>query len=235
MPVKYKGDIDMYFVEGIKPEFAIDTKYIPNKKFFIKLQLLRLLDLEEAIFEKLSAELPGDLYFHNVERARDVYNLVDLFCRAENVSDEEKLMLHTATLLHDVGYIWAYDNHEDYSINYARELLPKFKYSPEQIDAIVELIEATKRMQKPKSRVEEILLDAGMFYISRADFINLNNLYFKELYDKRKVTSKEEWDKMQIVLLSNHKFYTHVANALRDVSSEQQIENILLASRKSDK
>ncbi len=72
-----------------------------------------------------------------------------------------------------------------------------------------------------------------MNYLSRADFVTLNELNFRELSDKGKVVSREEWLREQIVLLSNHKYYTRVANVLRDVSSEQQIENILEASKKT--
>ncbi len=153
MPVKYKGEIDMYFVKGIRPELATDMRHVPNKKFFVMLQILRLQDLEEDVFYKMDNELPENLYFHNSARIRDVYNLVDLFGRAEELSDEENFLLRTAVLLSDVGYIWAYDNHEDYSINYAREILPKFKYLSEQIEKIVELIEVTKHMRKPQNKI----------------------------------------------------------------------------------
>ena len=50
LPVKYKGNIDMYFVNGLRPELSVDLKGIPNKRFFTKLQLLRLGDLEEKSF-----------------------------------------------------------------------------------------------------------------------------------------------------------------------------------------
>ena len=72
-----------------------------------------------------------------------------------------------------------------------------------------------------------------MNYLSRADFVTLNELHYQELIEHGKVISREEWLREQIVLLSNHKYYTRVANVLRDVSSEQQIENILAASKKS--
>jgi len=233
MPVKYKGEIDMYFVKGIRPELAMDMRHIPNNKFYVLLQLLRLQDLEEDIFLKLSKELPGNLYFHNLARIKEVYNLVDLFGRAEEITDEDKLLLRTASLLHDVGYIWGYDNHEEFSINYAKEILPIYKYSQGQIDKINALIEVTKHMRKPLNKSEEILLDADMNYLSRADFITLNDLYYNESFEKGKISSREDWDKMQIVLLSNHKFYSNVANVLRDVNPIQQIENIIETSKKS--
>jgi hypothetical protein len=234
MPVKYKGEIDMYFVKGIRPELAVDMRYIPNNKFFIMLQLLRIHDVQEDVFEKFEKEKPEKLYFHNFERIRDIYNLVDLFGRAEGLSDEENLLLRTAAILHDVGYLWDYENHEDRSISFSRELLPRYRYNQEQIGKIIELIDVTKRMRKPQNKSEEILLDADMNYLGRADYITLNDAHFKEMNELGKANSKEEWNNMQVVLLSNHKFYSHVANVLRDVSPEQQVENLLDSLRKSD-
>jgi adenylate cyclase len=233
MPVKYKGEIDMYFVTGIRPELASDMKHIPNKNFFTMLQTLRLQDVEDDVFEKMNKDLPDNLYFHNTSRIRDVYNLVDLFGRSEELSNEENLLLRTAVLLNDIGYIYGYDNHEDYSINYASELLPRYKYLPEQLEKVIELIEVTKGLRKPQNKSEEILLDAEMNYLSRADFVTLNELHFQELNEQGKSINREEWLKEQLVLLSNHKYYTRVANVLRDVSAEQQIENLLSATKKS--
>ena len=234
MPVKYKGEIDMYFVKSIRPELAIDMKHIPNRKFTVKLQLVRLQDIEEDIMDRASKELPANLYFHDLARMKDIYGLVELFCRAEDLSEEEALMVRTAALLHDVGYIWSYDEHEEESIRFAREILPKYAYPDDQIERIIELIECTKRLRKPTNKLEEILLDADMNYLSRADFITLNKAFYNELYEKNKIQNQQEWVRMQIVLLSNHKYYTSVANVLRDVSSEHQIENIIETSKKTD-
>ena len=41
MPVKYKGEIEMYFVNGIIPELC-DENGGPNRKFIVKMQLLKL-------------------------------------------------------------------------------------------------------------------------------------------------------------------------------------------------
>jgi adenylate cyclase len=227
MPVKYKGEIDMYFVKSIRPELASDMKFDPNRKFFLMLQILRLQDVEDDVYEKISKELPSNLHFHTLDRIKEVYNLVDLYSRAEELSDEESLLVRTAALFADTGYIWTYDEHEEMSISYARELLPKFKYSDEQIEKIAALIEATKRARKPSNRMEEILLDADMNFLARADFVSLNELLYQELKEKNKIESREDWIKMQVVLLSNHKYYTKVANVLRDVNPEQQIDNLL--------
>jgi len=191
------------------------------------LQLLRLQDVEDEVIEKLNKDLPLSLYFHNLERVKEIYNLIELYSRAEELSEEECLLVRTAALFADTGYIWAYDDHEEMSISYARELLPKFKYSEEQIEKIARLIESTKRSRKPENRMEEILLDADMNYLSRADFVTLNEQLFLELTEHKKIESKQDWVKMQVVLLSNHKYYTKVANVLRDVNPEQQIDDLI--------
>ncbi|MGC8803990.1 MAG: hypothetical protein ACP5PS_09530, partial [Bacteroidales bacterium] len=82
-------------------------------------------------------------------------------------------------------------------------------------------------MRKPENKMEEILLDADMSYFGRADFETLNELYFREMFERQKVDSWEEWTKMQIIILSNHRYYTQAANVLRDVSPEKQIELLL--------
>ena len=41
IPVKYKGDLDMYFVNGIKPELC-DSDGIPNQKFWEKMKDLSI-------------------------------------------------------------------------------------------------------------------------------------------------------------------------------------------------
>jgi adenylate cyclase len=233
MPVKYKGEIDMYFVKCIRPELSVNMKNIPNKKFLLQLQSLRIQDLDEDIFNKIEKEFPISLYFHNKQNIKDIYNMVELLGRAEELSDEENLLLRTAALLHDIGYIWSYDEHEDHSIDYAREILPDYQYTEEQIQKICSLIEVTKNMRRPESRIEEIMLDAEMHYLGRADYVTLSDNLFFELYEKGKIQTKNEWVRMQNVLLSNHKYFTKTASLLSDVSHKQQIQNMREHVKKS--
>lgn len=226
MPVKYKGDIDMYFVKGIRPELSVNLRSIPNKRFFIQLQLLRILDLEEFIFGLLNTELPDKLLFHNLKHTKDVYTQAELLGRAENITTEEMLLLRTAALLHDTGFIQNYHNHEFSSIENCRKYLPKYKYSKEQIDFICNLILCTRKNFQPRNKLEEILIDANNDYFGRIDFINISGNLFKELRLFNGVKSEEEWFNNQIKMLEEHEFYTETARKLREISKEEQIANI---------
>ncbi|MCK4746272.1 MAG: HD domain-containing protein, partial [Bacteroidales bacterium] len=226
MPVKYKGDIAMFFVNGLNPVFSEADKVTPNAKFIIQIQLLRLLDVEEFIIERLEKELPEDLFFHNVEHTVHVYSQVELLGRGEKVSEEDLLLLRTAALLHDMGYIDRMDDHETRSVEYAREILPLYRYNEDQIEKICNLIMATTIPPKPQNLLEQIICDANLDHLGRVDFLIQSDKLFQEYRMRHKIKSKKDWNHYQINLLENHDFYTDIANKMREVPKEQQIENI---------
>jgi class 3 adenylate cyclase len=226
MPVKYKGDIDMYFVKGIRPELSVDLKVIPNKKFFLQLQTLRLHDLEEFIIEKLNNELPKNLYFHNAEFTKDIYTQVELIGRAEGASPEELLLLRTAALFLNIGFITNYSDYIHASKKFAREILPKFNYTEEQIKAITDLIHSTQRVFNLSNRLETILLDASLNYLGRVDFFENIMNRFREVKERTPNISEGEWFMQQQKLLEQFTFYTNTAKLLREVSVQEQIQKL---------
>lgn len=231
MPVKYKGDIDMYFVKGIRPELSVDLKVVPNKKFFLQLQALRLHDLEEFIIEKLNKELPINLYFHNSKYTKDIYTQVELIGRAEEASPEELLLLRTAALFLNTGFITNYSDYIHASKKFASEILPKFKYSDEQIKVITDLIHSTQRIHKVSNKQETILLDASLNYLGRVDYNVIIMNQFKEIKERTPNISEEEWLNQQQKILEQYPFYTNTAKLLREVSAQEQIQKLREAGK----
>jgi adenylate cyclase len=226
LPVKYKGNIDMYFVNGLRPELAIDLKGIPNKRFFTKLQLLRLGDLEEKIFGEVLKQLPDHLHFHTIEYAEKVYNQSFLLCRAEEVEQDERLLVRTAALMLFTGLTQTYTNYENRSAVISRELLPMFKYSETQIDHICNLILATKSPFHPNNRLEKILIDAKMEYIGRSDFLASIKLLFKEMKESGSALNGQQFKKQQIEILYEFEYFTVAARRLREIPGEEQMSNL---------
>lgn len=233
MPVKYKGEIDMYFVKGIRPELSnVDTGE-PNKEFFINLQLLRLNDLEDTILAKFDNEIRDNLTYHNRKHTVNVYTQVELLGRAEKVKDEDMLLLRTAGLLHDIGYLVDYTNHKKASCDFTRGFLPGFHYSEGQINKVCELIMATQEYGEPANLLERIICDANLNFLGRVDYPKVSLSLYMEMKAMNKLSSFEEWKKDQISFLQNHEFHTNTARLLRDVGKKDQLVQLELLRESS--
>ncbi len=227
IPIKNKGDIKMYFVEGIAPNLSENMTGIkPNHEFKIELQLIRLGDLEEFILEKLENGLPKNLYYHNLKHTVDVYTQVELIGRSEGVSKEELLLLRTAALFHDSGHMIDYSTHEEMSVKLAYEILPEYGYTQEQIEVISSIIMATKMPPVPKNLLEQIICDSDLDYLGRTDFIPVSNMLYKELHEHGKIATLHDWNLLQIKFIEKHQYFTNTARRLRNVNKNIQLQNI---------
>jgi len=227
LPVKYKDDLQMYKVKGLKPEFSFNSEgIIPNDLFRIKFGLIQFTDIQEIILDKLEMDLPGYLFYHNVKHTVDVVTEVELIGWGEGCSDEEILLLKTAGLFHDVGHTIAYDNHEFYGTQIAKEMLPEFNYTTDQIDRICSLIMSTKLPPNPTNLLENIICDSDLDYLGRSDFIPVSNTLYEELKARDKMGSLNDWNKIQVKFISGHQYFTKTARSLREVNKQLQIERI---------
>lgn len=228
MPVKYKGEIDMYFVKGFKVSFSEDPlKIIPNTLFEEKLALLKFDDLHEAMLERYEKELPKDLYYHNLKHTIDVIVQIEIIGQDEGVSDQEMLLLKTAALFHDSGFLVGYKDHEELGIQLTSMILPKYKYSENQIKIICELIAATKLPHSPKNILEEIICDADLDYLGRNDYMAVSRDLYKELLEHNMIKKSEhEWNLMQIKFLQHHKFFTNSSKNRRNANKNKQIQHL---------
>lgn len=227
LPVKYKGDIDMYFVKGIKSELSIKKEgKEPNAEFFKRLQYIRFRDLDELIMTKLQKGLPKNLYYHNLKHTIDVITQVELIGRGEGVNQEEMLLLKTAALFHDTGFLIGYDDHELLSIKMSKEILPDFHYTEEQIKIICDLIFVTQHTSKPKTKLEEIMCDADLDYLGRSDFIPVSQKLFEELFEHKKIRTYKEWFNLEVQFIEDHRYYTKTAHDLREENKQKQLEEL---------
>ncbi len=227
LPVKYKGDLDVYEVIGLRPEFSVDgLGRKPNDAFRIKFGLIQFTDIQEIILDKLEKELPEYLFYHNVKHTVDVVTEVELMGWAEGCSDEEILLLKMAGLFHDAGHTISYDEHEFYGTEMVKKYLPEYNYNEEQIEIICETIMATKLPPKPVTLLQKIICDADLDYLGRSDFIPVSNTLYDELKAQNKIGSLNDWNKLQVKFISGHQYFTKTAQSLREVNKQKQIDRI---------
>ncbi len=227
MPVKYQGDLEIFQVKGLKPEFRLnEMSDQPNEEFNIKLKLIQLNDLEEVILDRMEKELPKKLYYHNVKHTVDVVTGVELIGWAEGLGNREILLLKTAALFHDFGHVLSYTEHEYQSTVLARQMLPGYSYSDHEIESICAIIMATKLPPQPKNLLEKIICDADLDYLGRSDMIPVSNTLYNELCEQNEIGSLNEWNKLQLKFISGHQYFTKTARRLREVNKQLQIERI---------
>jgi ligand-binding sensor domain-containing protein/class 3 adenylate cyclase/predicted metal-dependent HD superfamily phosphohydrolase len=231
---KHKGMLDMYSVKGIKKELSEDGIGLnPNKKFWkiVDLHLyssINYIKAERHIIKILETQLSPKLLYHSINHTLDVTQAVERFAIMEGITDEDLFLLKSAATYHDAGFIEKYDKNEEIGMRLAREILPTYGYTKDQIDIIDGLIKSTEIPQSPSSLLEQIMCDADLDYLGRDDFHEIADLLRRELREHGKLDSDKQWDEIQIKFLEQHTYFTQSAINLRQVKKLHHIEEIKL-------
>ena len=182
--------------------------------------------IKKDILQKLKEHLPEHLSYHSVVHVKDVINAVEKIAIAEGISGEELMLLKTAALFHDTGFLYGAKDHEEKSCDIAAEHLPKYGYKDEQIQKIKGMIMATKIPQSPTNHLEQIMADADLDYLGRDDFFTIGNKLFEELTMFGIVNSERDWNLLQEKFLESHHFFTQTSIQTRNQKKNENLEII---------
>jgi adenylate cyclase len=224
MPVKYKGELEMYFVNGIIPELC-DEQGGPNRKFIIKMQMIKLQDIEEMVLKMFDDEAPPNLYFHNSSMVKNITNHVELLSRAEKLPDEHFINLKLASVFLLTGYISDYEKPMEASLRLVEEILPGYGFSQENVELTKNLIRNSFSDLR-ESLADNILHDAIYDYLGRIDYMKLTDKLLRERTEYGKHSNTKSWLEYQKKQLTEHDFITNSARLLRSVSLDEQIEGL---------
>jgi class 3 adenylate cyclase len=221
MPVKYKGELDMYFVKGIIPELK-DEDGKPNRKFLLKMHMIRLQDIEELVIKMFDDEAPPDLYFHNSAIVKNICAQAELLATAEKINNEDFVNLKLAAIFLFTGYINDYEKPAEAAVKMVGEILPGYGFSPDHIAEVQRLIQISFS-GRYETDTDNILHDSRYDYLGRVDYLKLTEKLLREESENGITHSREEWIEIQKTLLKKHGFLTRTARMLRNVSAEDQI------------
>lgn len=230
---KNKGEVDMYYVERIKPELSIDGLGIePNEKFwkYVDLYLYSSINYKKAerhIMKILHEKLPDNLYYHGIHHTYDVIQAAERLALMEGITDEQMFTLKSAATYHDAGFVEQYAKNEPIGIRMAEEILPKYGYTPEQVEEVAKLIRATIIPHDPKSHLEQIICDADLDYLGRDDFHPISETLKHELRERGIIGDDRSWDELQVKFLNMHKYFTESAKKMRQAKKDKHIADIL--------
>ena len=223
MPVKYKGELDMYFVNGIRPELRQERSNEPNAEFRVKLLLIKLLDIEDEVFEEYEKRCDSRFLFHDTRYLKNITTQAELIGRAEQLADKDMIMLRLAAIFITSGRLDNYLEYLDESLRYMKEKLKELDIEDEFISGCEKVIRDSLE-EAPESHVGMILSDSMHDYYGRVDLIIRLELLFAEEKHFVQSTDKKEWFKTKLEILANHRFKTGTARLLRTNPVEKQVE-----------
>ena len=191
--------------------------------------------VKQSILDRLKRELPATLSYHTVNHTIDVINAVSHLAKAEKINKKETLLLKTAALFHDTGFLEQYNCNEPFGCKLAAEVLPSLGYTDEDIKKIQKLIMATEIPQNPSNKLEEIICDADLDYLGRDDFPDISERLRNELRLHKQEFSDSEWLKFEIDFLEKHQYFTKTAQNLRDTKKKEYINKLKSELNSSNK
>ncbi len=165
---------------------------------------------KKYILDRLEAELDSNLYYHGIHHTLDVYETSIKIAELEKVSEESKLIVNTAALYHDSGFLYRYANNEVLAEGLIHEVLPDFGYNEKQIKTIGNIILTTRIKARPRTILQKIMCDADYDYLGRGNDVafKIATTLYKELIEYGFLFSEKEWNNMQIQFLKKHEYYT---------------------------
>ena len=187
--------------------------------------------IKKPILSRLESELDPRLGYHNLAHTLDVVEQAEAIAKQEKVTDKhELLLLKTAAVFHDSGFLLVYKNHEEKSCEIAIEAI-KDLFSEEDIKKVCGMIMATKIPQTPHNLLEQIIADADLDYLGRDDFEPISQSLYKEFLTFKIIPENMVWDHIQIKFFESHHYFTGTSISKRN---EQKLKRLNILKERSN-
>ncbi len=227
---KRGGSIEMFYLTKIKDQHSMDGKGLfPSAKLrtICGLDSMDFDQMRDTILTRLRSLLPETVVYHDVPHTVNVEKAAMRFAKLEGVDPVSILLIRTAVMFHDAGYIYSNRNNEDFAINMSKSMLPGFGYSELQIEIITKIIESTKSSVEPRNLLEEIMCDADHDYLGRPDYYAIANKLRQEYENEGQFMTEPEWLNFQLEFLENkHRYYTETAQNIRNIGKIARIREL---------
>jgi len=204
--------------------FTVDVNLMLPDKNDIKVNFH---EMRENILHRLKSELPKTLSYHDVNHTISVEKAAIRLSELEQLSNDDTIIIRTAVLYHDAGFIYQYSGNELFAQKMIREDLPKFGYNEEQIFRIIKIVRSTEKEVSSSSHLDDIMSDSDHDYFGRDDYYKIAGYLRDELAIFGKEFTEIEWIDFQLAYLERkHRYLTTSAQKLRNSEKEKRIEEL---------
>lgn len=189
-----------------------------------------------AIYHLKNHLAPAITYHSPVHTLQEVIPAVDRMILAEGVAGaDDQLLLRTAALFHDLGYISTHHEHEMISAQIAANELPGHGYSARQVEAVQAMIMATRLPQSPQGLLQEILADADLDVLGSAVFFERNVDLRQEIDFFHGAVNDQIWYTSQIKFLQDHRYFTRSTRELREPGKQKNLQELIRLQESAQK
>ena len=189
---------------------------------------MNVLAAEDFIIGELRKKLSENLFYHGLHHTLDVTRAAMELAEQERITDARSLiLLKTAALYHDSGFLNTYQNHEEEGCRIAKAALPGFGYSGQEIEIICGIIMTTKIPQSAQTNLEKIICDADLDYLGRDDFEPIAETLFRELKERNLISDLKAWNEVQINFFKSHEYWTNSAKKNRNDLKQKHLNYLI--------
>jgi len=220
-----------------KPEHSEVSDDINHRSQLIVSESIDSFPIIATILEKLSQDLPRNLYYHAKSHTDDVLREVVLFALVDGLPVDQMRLLAIAAAFHDAGFIQSPVDNERIGARMAREAMAESgEFSEEEIETVSKMILDT-RLIETKGGLRQVstvdlsryLLDADLSNFGREDFFEKAELQRKELGYDRELFLRRTFE-----LINNHRWLTNAAGKLRQQQKAQNIKKLRAALQRDN-
>lgn len=181
--------------------------------------------LKSRVLSDLGKRLSPKLTYHCPSHTEDVLYHTERIAISERITDSRSLLLlKIAALFHDTGFIDTYRGHEERSCEIMRETLRSSGFDRSELEAIGDMILATRVPQMPAALEQMVLCDADLDYLGREDFPVINKRLKSELLAFGLIRDEDEWHALQINFLDKHRYFTESSLIHRNPLKQKHLE-----------
>ncbi|KAL0487812.1 Cbei [Acrasis kona] len=181
---------------------------------------------KQFVFSELE-KLDKSLLYHGRHHTfEDVLPTSIRLCKEENLDEDQTLIVKTAALFHDVGFLDYYEKNEPKGVERAKVALPKFGYNSEQIEKVAECIMATQLPQSPGDNIlARIVCDSDLSHVgTNLFFIKSEYLRLELCLIKNIDVSPRKWTEGNLKFLNDHKYFTDSAKRVLQPQKEKNYQ-----------
>jgi predicted metal-dependent HD superfamily phosphohydrolase len=186
-------------------------------------------EISEFVTQLFNEKMPGWAVYHNLSHTLETVTGCKEIGRGSGLKDEDLEILSVAAWLHDTGYIYQVDEHEEKSSEIAISFLNKRGYPADRINTVINCILATKISVTPKNLMESVICDSDLISLGSPDYFKKNDLLKLEIERRENIKITDfDWLKRSLNFLAKHSYFTDYAK----IKYGSQIENNIITLQK---